>query len=102
MNKPKNTNNPQSQVQIIGRPPVFAVDGNTLFITDQGYGDLTFIQIVNREGDNIQAQGVASIRLSYDQLRALSETITHTLKQQEEKMSKLAQKGEKKETELKG
>ena len=87
----------KQEIQIISKPPTLSVDGNSVFITDQGYGDITFIQVVNRNEDVIQAIGVASVRLPLDQLKSFNESLTSAIKDHEEKMSKQAQAKEKEE-----
>lgn len=94
-------NKKPQQVQLLSKPPALAVDGNNIFIADQGYSDITFLQVVNRTEETVQVIGVASVRLPIDQLKAFNDSLTKAIKDFEEKKSKQAQKDEKEKTSTK-
>lgn len=79
----------QLKLNLISKPPMFAIDGHIINITDQNVADVIFFQVAKKDGDNsIDANGIASVRMTVDQLKSLSGAITNTIKQHEENIKK--------------
>jgi hypothetical protein len=68
--------------------PGIATDGNAITIRDNGDTSLVFFQISPQEdqnSDEIPANAVAHVRLSFEELKALDEAIHKTIEQHEAK-----------------
>lgn len=77
------------ELKILSRPHAMAVDGNSIVVQDdQKYGDLTFFQIYNKVDNVLEAHGVATLRLTVDQLKALNNMLGKVISAHEEKTKK--------------
>ena len=78
-------------INIIAKPVASATDGNALRIQDNGQVELTFFQVVPSNQPNpetLDATGVASVRMTLEQLEQLKDLIVKALNQHKTKTSK--------------
>lgn len=72
----------QGNINLNYTVPVVTTDGNVVVVSDQGVPTLLFFQGRNQEGNNLQADVVAAVRLnSLDDLKSLQKAIGDTIKQ---------------------
>lgn len=84
----RKSQNKQQELRIVSKPPTVVADGHALLMNNPESGDLIFLQIRNKQSDMVEAEGVASIRLNLDQLRALSRVINEAVSEQETQINK--------------
>lgn len=64
-----NIKKPELQVQIVSRPPMFAIDGHSINIKKEGVVDILFFQSVGKNDKVISVNGVSSLRLTLPQFK---------------------------------
>ena len=75
----------QKTLNLVSKPFGLAMDGHAITIRDDNTGEIVFFQIVDQVGNEINAGGLATIRMTVEQLKTLSNSINTTIKQHEEK-----------------
>lgn len=71
-------------INITNKPIASAVDGNAVRIQDNGQAEITFFQVVPSNQPNpetLDATGVASVRMTLDQLEQLRNILGTALEQ---------------------
>lgn len=72
----------QGNVNLHYTVPVVTTDGNVVVVSDQGVPTLLFFQGRNQDGNTLQADVVAAVRLgNLDDLKNLQKAIVDTIKQ---------------------
>ncbi len=71
---------------LTSKPLSFAVDGNALTLNELHNGEIVFFQIVGEKEGSLEARGVATIRMSKEQLEQLSSLITSSLEDNKKKV----------------
>ena len=90
--KPKKATN--EQLRILSKPPAVGADGNSLTLTSDNFGDLLFFQISQKGENFIDARGVANVRMTLKQLKALKGLLEMAITDHEKKMASKGQKTE--------
>lgn len=75
------------ELKLLSKPPTLAVDGNFIGLNDKNYGDLTFFQISNQTKEVVEANGVASIRMTLEQFKLLRDSLIKVIGEHEKKMT---------------
>lgn len=75
----------QPTLKLVSKPFGLAMDGHAITIRDDNTVEVVFFQIVDQAGNEINASGLATIRMTVEQLKALSNAINITIKEHEEK-----------------
>lgn len=72
----------QGNINLHYTVPVVTTDGNVVVVSDKGVPTLLFFQARNQNGNNLQADVVAAVRLNgLDDLKSLHKAIADTVKQ---------------------
>lgn len=74
-------------MRLLSKPISIAADGNSLTLNSDNVGDLTFFQVNRKEGNIIEANGVASIRLTLNGLKVLRDLLINAINNHEKKMA---------------
>lgn len=77
-----------AELKIISKPLALAVDGNGITIHDTNTAELLFFQITKKLDGVIEAQGVANLRFSLPQLKALKDLLEKVIAEHESKTEK--------------
>lgn len=77
----------KEELKLLSKPPTLAVDGNAIGLNDKNYGDLTFFQIAQKVDNIVQANGVASIRMTLEQFKLLRDSLIKVIEEHEKKMA---------------
>ncbi len=88
-NKDDGTN--KQPIKIIGNIPAVVADGHGIAVNDEnGSTNLMFIQIAaaNEVSSEREASVVSNVRLGFEQLKSLSETLSQVVKDYESKSTK--------------
>lgn len=84
-------NQEKNQVKLLSKPFGFAADGHSIAISGNGNVELVFFQVVlPKQGDTLEANGIATIRMNQQQLTTLRDSITSTLETHEKKAEKIS------------
>lgn len=71
----------QGNVNLRYQVPVVTTDGNVVMVSDQGVPTVLFFQTRQQEGNNLQADVVAAVRLgNLEDLKNLQKAIADTIK----------------------
>ena len=66
--------------------PIVTTDGHIVIVSDQGVPTLLFFQARNQNGNNLNADVVAAVRLNnLDDLKTLDKAIADTIKKHKDK-----------------
>ncbi|MCL5019779.1 MAG: hypothetical protein M1426_04840 [Patescibacteria group bacterium] len=76
------------ELKLLSKPPTLAVDGNFIGLNDKNYGDLTFFQISNQTDKVVEANGVASIRMTLEQFKLLRDSLIKVIDEHQKKTEK--------------
>lgn len=82
----------QQELRLISKPISVATDGNSLTLNTNNVGDLTFFQIKSKTGNIVEAVGVASIRVTFNDVKKLRDLLTRAIADHEKKMEAKGQK----------
>jgi len=86
-NKTQQPKKKQEELKLLSKPVSIAADGNLLTLNTDNVGDLTFFQVSHKEGNVVEAIGVASIRLTLNGLKILRDLLTNAINDHEKKMA---------------
>ena len=75
------------EFRMISKPPTIAVDGSNIKVNSQGYGDLTFVQVVGEANNVVDVIGVASVRHTLNQFKNLRDTLSKVIEDHERKVA---------------
>ena len=75
----------QVNLKLLSKPITVAVDGHSINITDRDIADLLFFQVSQQVGEILEANGVASIRMTLSQLKEFKDILTKIIAEHEAK-----------------
>lgn len=90
-NKSDQPKKKRDELRLLSKPVSFAADGNSLMLNTDNVGDLTFFQISRKEGNVVEANGVASVRLTINGLKVLRDMLINAINDHEKKMASKGQ-----------
>ena len=82
----------QRELKLLSKPLSLSTDGHLITVKDDNSAEIIFFQINGLENNTLEAVGIANLRMTVEQLKALSNAIINTIKTHEDVLIKRSKK----------